>query len=122
MAKRLKHVIGAVSKIRFTIEAVDFDGVKTPKDLTGHFVYFELERDGEEVLAKDNDGVGGVTITDAVNGVLVARIEHTDLLVDVGGKVDYGVLVREDPGGPDTEREEAIRGKMELSLELVNVP
>ena len=122
MAKRLKYVIGTARSFRFTIQAVDFDGVKTPKNLTGTFVYFELERDGVQILAKDNDGVGGVTLTDPVNGVLVARIEHPDLIGDTGGELDYAVLVREDPGGADTERDQAICGKMDISLAKVNVP
>lgn len=122
MAKRLKHVIGTVSEFQFTIQGVDFGGVKAPKNLTNTIVYFELEREGALVLAKDSGGGGGVIVTDAVNGVCVARIEHADIPDDVGGDVDYGVLVRDDPGGGDTERDEAIRGTLELKLELVNVP
>ncbi len=121
MAKRLKHVIGTDSSYQFTISTIAFNGTKTPKNLTGSFVYFELERDGAQILAKDNDGVGGVTITDAVGGVCVARIEHTELAAELGGDVDYGVLVRDDPTGTD-DREEAIRGTLELILERVNVP
>ena len=121
MAKKLKHTIGTDSQFQFTISSVAFDGTITPKDLTGSFVYFELEREGAQVLAKDNDGVGGVTITDAASGVLVAQIEHTELLAELGGDVSYGVLVRDDPTGAD-DREEAIRGTLELFLELVDVP
>jgi hypothetical protein len=118
MAKRLKHKIGTDHPIQFTIQTVAFDGTKTPKDLTGLFVYLELEREGVQVLAKDNDGVGGVTLTDAVNGVCVATILFGDLVGDVGGEVDYAVLVREGA----IERGEPIRGKMDLLLAIVDVP
>ena len=121
MAKRLKHTIGTDKPIQFTIKAVDFAGVKTPKNLTGNLVYFELERDGIQILAKDNDGVGGVVLTDAVAGVCVATIDKVDMPAELGGEVDYAVLTRDDPAGDD-DRDEVIRGKLELVLELVDVP
>lgn len=121
MAKRLRHVIGTDGNWRFTITGKLLDGTTGPKNLTGSFVYFEIERDGVQVIAKDNDGVGGVTIFDAVNGIVDAKIEHTDLSSDTGGEADYGVLVRTDPGGAD-DRDEAIRGKIEILVELVDVP
>lgn len=118
----LRHVIGTSTQIQFKVRNVGFDGAKTTKNLAGSYIYFELQRAGTQILTKDNDGVGGVTVTDASNGVCVVRIEHTDLAADPGGHVDFGLLVRDDPGGADIDRDEPTRGKLDLVLELVDVP
>ena len=120
MAKQLRHVIGTNFSAQFKIQSVDFDGVKTERNLTGARVYFELERDGVLIISKDSDLVGGVTITDAVNGVCVASIGYAELSAEPGGEVDYGLVVREDP--TVEYRGEPIRGKMILVNELVNIP
>lgn len=124
MSKRLKHTIGTHSVLRFTIQTVDFDGVKTPTDVSTAYVYFEGERDGVKVVDKDNDPSGanvGVTIVDGPNGVVDVTLLPGDPTDVLPGDIDYGLLVRLDPGGADS-RSEPIRGTLTIIAELVDVP
>ena len=127
MAKRLRHIIGTQSNYRFTHSTVAFDGTKTPTDLTGAFVYFEVERDGVKLIDLDNDPAGvntGVTITTPLSGIVDVVIPFGALPAgpgsDPGGDL-YGLLVRIDPTGLDTRRE-PIRGLIDIVAELVDVP
>lgn len=119
MAKKLKHTIGTDTPIQFEFQEVAFDGTKTTRDLTGMFLYLEIERDGVDLLSLDNDGVGGFAITDAVNGLAVATIPQG--FSDAGGDADFAALARVDPGGIDS-RSEPIRGTICIIPAIVDVP
>lgn len=124
MAKRLKHTIGSQSSYRFSIKAVAFDGSVAVQPLpAGTFVYFEIERDGVTIFAADNDAGANLTIFSDPLGLVDVIVPFAAMTLpdpEPGGLVDYGVIVRLTPGGPDT-RLEAVRGKLLIVNELVDV-
>lgn len=121
MSKRLRHVIGTVTEFRFRIQDVSFDRVKTAKDLTGWETWFEIEDvDGTQLLSLTTGA--GITHTDEPNGEIVARIEWNETFLGIfGDGKKYAVLARL-PSGGDIERDEAIRGLIDLVPQIVDNP
>jgi hypothetical protein len=106
------------------------DGVKTRKDLTGVYLYFNLVRTlgTASIITKDNDPGGenvGVALADqtvaATKGQATISFEHDDFdAEDVGTNLPFGILVRFDPGGDD-DRHYLIKGTANIEEKRVTV-